>query len=99
MGEREATETDCSDLEQSLHTAREHLQQSQYQKKQLMEKMDKVKEELEEAEKAISTASRKTPQQLRKSGSDRNRLSTPLPLLKKAADLDKQESFSVFRTP
>ena len=62
--ERAATETDCSDLEQSLHTAREHIQQSQYQKKQLMEKMDKVKEELEEAEKAISTASRKTPQQV-----------------------------------
>merc|ERR1719341_2456583 len=62
----------------------------------------RLKEELEEAEKAISTASRKkTPQQLRKSGSDRNRLSvsTPLPLLKKAADLDKQESSSVFRTP
>ena len=62
--ERAATETDCSDLEQSLHTAREHIQQSQYQKKQLVEKMDKVKEELEEAEKAISTASRKTPQQV-----------------------------------
>ena len=62
--ERAATETDCSDLEQSLHTAREHLQQSQYQKKQLMENMDKAKEELEEAEKAISTVSRKTPQQV-----------------------------------
>ena len=62
--ERAATETDCSDLEQSLHTAREHLQQSQYQKKQLMENMDKAKEGLEEAEKAISTVSRKTPQQV-----------------------------------
>ena len=29
-----------------------------------MENMDKLKEELEEAEKAISTASRKTPQQV-----------------------------------
>merc|ERR1711934_556022 len=72
---------------------------SQGQKKQLMESMGKMKEELEVVEKAISTVSRKTPQQLRKSGSDRNRLSTPLPLLKKAADLDKQESSSVFRTP
>ena len=62
--EREATETDCSDLEQSLRTAHDHLQQSQNQKKQLMENMDKLKEELEEAEKAISTASRKTPQQV-----------------------------------
>jgi len=91
------TETECRDLEQSLHTFREHLQQSQGQKKQLMESMGKMKEELEVVEKAISTASRKTPQQLRKSGSDRNRLSTPLPLLKKEAVFDKQGDS--FRTP
>ena len=100
--------------------------------------MGKMKEELDVVEKAISTASRKTPQQvgfltwsvffywllweyvpvlhwhaylvvsdvpnqhfrclqLRKSGSDRNRLSTPLPLLKKEAVFDKQGDS--FRTP
>merc|ERR1719184_651239 len=62
--------------------------------------MDKVKKELEEVEKAISTAHRKTPQQLRKSGSDRNMFSTPLPMLKKKeSDLGKQDSSTLFRTP
>lgn len=38
--------------------------------------------------------------QLRKSGSDRNRFSTPLPILKKKeADLGKQENSTLFRTP
>ena len=59
-----ATEAECADLEQTLCTASKHLEQSQNQKKQLMEKMVKVKEELEEVEKAISTASRRTPQQV-----------------------------------
>ena len=59
-----SAEMECCDLEQSLLTAQEDLQQSQSRKKQLMEKVDKVKEELEGVEKAISNASRITPQQV-----------------------------------
>ena len=59
-----ATEAECHDLEQSLCTANEYLEQSQSQKKQLIEKVDKVKKELDEVEKAISTAPNKTPQQV-----------------------------------
>ena len=58
------TEAECHDLEQTLFAANKHFEQSQDLKNQLMEKIVKVKEELGEVEKAISTASRQTPQQV-----------------------------------
>jgi len=109
-----ATEAECRVLEQTLNTARAYLEQSQSQKKQLMDNLDKeekesrsLKEKFEEVEKSISSASRKTPQQLRRSGSDKNRQTpaprstlTPLPVLKKKeAESGKQESSALFRTP
>ena len=66
-----ASEAECRVLEQSLNTARAYLEQSQSQKKQLMDNLDKeekesrsLKEKFEEVEKSISSASRKTPQQV-----------------------------------
>jgi len=92
-----STEAECCELEQTLYTANQRLEQSQSWKKQLMENMDKVKEEIKEVEKVIScTASRKTPQQLKKGG-DQNRQITPLPSVKKKEV--QQESSNLFRTP
>ena len=62
-----ATEAECRDLEQTLSTAGELLEGYRRQKKQLVENLDKEKEEsrkLKEVEKSISSASRKTPQQV-----------------------------------
>ena len=66
-----ATEAECRDLEQTLSTAGELLEGYRRQKKQLVENLDKEKEEsrklkekFEEVEKSISSASRKTPQQV-----------------------------------
>merc|ERR1712192_77073 len=96
-----ATEAECN-----------HLEESQRQKKLLVENLEKdekeskrLKEAFEDVEKATSSASRKTPQQLRRSGSDRQTSAprsslTPLPTLKKKeADTGKQESSNLFRTP
>merc|ERR1712192_257908 len=109
-----ATEAECNHLEQTLCKARQYLEESQRQKKLLVENLEKEEKEsislktvFEEVEKTTSSASRKTPQQLRRSGSDKNRQApaprsslNPLPTLKKKeAAGDKQESSTLFRTP
>jgi len=109
-----ATEAECRHLEQTLCQARQYLEERQRQKKLLVENLDKeekesksLKEAFEEMEKASSSAFRKTPQQLRRSGSDKSKQApaprsslTPLPTLKKKeADTGKQESSNLFRTP
>merc|ERR1712192_24455 len=110
-----ATEAECSQLEQTLCKARQYLEQSQRNKNQLLENLDKeesesksLKTEFEDVEKATSSASRKTPQQLRRSGSDKTKQTsaprsslTLLPTLKKKKDAEtgKQESSNLFRTP
>ena len=65
------TEAECRYLELTLSLARELLRQSQRLKKQLVENLDKeneesrkLKEKFEEVEKSVSSASRKTPQQV-----------------------------------
>jgi len=65
-----ATEAECHDLEQTLCKARQYLEESQRQKKLLVENLDNeekeskgLKEAFEVVEKATSSASRKTPQQ------------------------------------
>merc|ERR1719342_411570 len=95
------TEAECHDLEQTLFAANKHFEQSQDLKNQLMEKIVKVKEELGEVEKAISIASRQTPQQLRRSGSDQNKLATPLPSVKKKEGTQFRTPANIFarRTP
>merc|ERR1712181_81107 len=109
------TEAECRHLEQTLCKARQYLEQSQRNKNQLLENLDKeesesksLKTEFEDVEKATSSASRKTPQQLRRSGSDKTKQTsaprsslTLLPTLKKKKDAEtgKQESSNLFRTP
>merc|ERR1712192_35171 len=109
-----ATEAECNHLEQTLCKARQYLEESQRQKKLLVENLEKeekeskrLKEAFEDVEKATSSASRKTPQQLRRSGSDKTKQTsaprsslTLLPTLKKKKEAEsvKQESSNLFRT-
>merc|ERR1712013_472954 len=114
-----AIEAECSAFDQKTRTMRNHFEQSQHQKKQLVDHLEKaeregerLKQELEVMEKA--SASHKTTQQLRRSGSGKN-VVTPLPLVKRKEETDNeiskqlnkktgkengtQEGFTQFRTP
>merc|ERR1719282_2139839 len=114
-----AIEAECSAFDQKTRTMCNHFEQSQHQKKQLVDDLEKaeregerLRQELEVIEKA--SASHKTTQQLKRSGSGKN-VVTPLPLVKRKEETDKeiskqlnkktgkengtQEGFTQFRTP